>query len=206
MAHNPNRKLNYAIIRNYTADSALARKMRDWKPEKIFLAIGVNIQEKTVKQTKSELTSFNTLDKRTKQKQVITNKVKFLLSKKLEDQELLDKLKYRTYREIKQELHFRKRYIINEKIKLHTSEKQARIEQWGEWSKRDKSHKDTYPYSIKKKAMQINLENNLDINASYGFAMVFYAFTSNKPESYFMKKYAFDPHTGEYLEVSKKKA
>jgi len=203
MAKHPNRNLHYAIIRNYTADSDLARKGRDWSPEHIFLELGINVRESFVQDEKKKLSSFNTLDKRTKQKQIITNKITYLQKKKI-DETLINKLKYKTYRDIKHELSYQHKYNISKKAKLHPSEKEARVKQWGEWSKRDKSHRDTYPFSIKQKAMQINLENNLDINAPYGFGMVFYAFTSNKPEEYFMRKYQFDPHTGEYKEVEKR--
>jgi len=203
MAKHPNRNLHYAIIRNYTADSVLAHKGRDWSPDRIFLELGINVRESFIQDEKKKLSSFNTLDKRTKQKQIITNKITYLQKKKI-DETLINKLKYKTYREIKHELAYQHKYNISKKAKLHPSEKEARVKQWGEWSKRDKSHRDTYPFSIKQKAMQINLENNLDINAPYGFGMVFYAFTSNKPEEYFMRKYQFDPHTGEYKEVEKR--
>lgn len=204
MAKHPNRNLHYAIIRNYTADSDLARKGRDWSPDRIFLELGINVRESFIQDEKKKLSSFNTLDKRTKQKQVISNKVIYLQKKHITDESLLNQLKYKTYREIKIELAYQKRYNIGKKASLHPSEKKARIDQWGEWSKRDKSNRDTYPFSIKKRAMQINLENGLDIFAPYGFGMVFYAFTSNKPEEYFMRKYQFDPHTGEYKEVEKR--
>ncbi len=203
MAKHPNRNLHYAIIRNYTADSDLARKGRDWSPDRIFLELGINVRESFIQDEKKKLSSFNTLDKRTKQKQIITNKITYLQKKKI-DETLINKLKYKPYREIKHELAYQHKYNISKKAKLHPSETEARVKQWGEWSKRDKSHRDTYPFSIKQKAMQINLENNLDINAPYGFGMVFYAFTSNKPEEYFMRKYQFDPHTGEYKEVEKR--
>lgn len=205
MAKNTNRNLYYAIVRNYTADTKLARRVRDWSADRIFTELGINVREQHVKDEHKTLTSFNTLSKREKQKQVISNKVIYLQKKHITDESLLNQLKYKTYREIKIELAYQKRYNIGKKASLHPSEKKARIDQWGEWSKRDKSNRDTYPFSIKKRAMQINLENGLDIFAPYGFAIVFYSFTSNKREDYYMKKYTFDPHTGEYLEVQKSK-
>lgn len=205
MANHPNRKLHYAIVRNITADTMLARRVRDWSAERILIELGINVKETHTHDAKKHLTSFNTLDKRTKQKQVVSNKMLYLQKKKIEDETLINKLKYKTYREIKQELEYIKRYKVKTKVSLHPNEKEARINQWGEWSKRiGKNRYDTYPFSIKQQAMMINKEHGLDIYAPYGFAMVFYSFTSNKPVEQFIRKYTYDPHTGEYREVEKK--
>ena len=221
------RKLKYAIVRNITANSKLAQQSRDWSTDKIFMETGIEIakelkvKKKTSKKSKSKkhrvqhtLSQFDTKDKRAKLKQVIQNKEKFLSTKKFNlneviatdiykkhiDKELLDTLKYRTYKEIKNEIAFRKKFTRPKMHKLNSKEKQTRMDAWSEWSK---DTMDEFPYSIKRLAMSINLANGLDINAHYGFGMVYYGFTNNKSPESFEGKYDFDPHTGEYRESKK---
>lgn len=218
------RKLKYAIVRNITANSTLAQQSRDWSNDRIFMETGIEIAKelktkkgkvaKGKKRVSHTLIKYDTKDKRNKLKQIIANKEKFLSKKKLSDndviytdtytrqmdKELLETLKYRTYREIKQELEYRKQFTRKKTHKLNTKEKQSRMDRWSEWSKGTGID---FPYSIKRLAYSINLANNLDINAHYGFGMVYYAFTNNKTPESFEGKYEYDPHTGEYKEAKK---
>lgn len=218
------RKLKYAIVRNITANSKLAQNSRDWSNDRIFMETGIEIAKELKPQKKKttskkrrvshKLMGFDTKDKRAKLKQVVANKEKFLSKKKISendviytdvytrqmDKELLATLKYRTYREIKEELNFRKSFTRAKMHKLNNKEKKSRMDKWSDWSK---SSGIDFPYSIKRLAYSINLANNLDINAKFGFGMVYYAFTNNKTPESFEGKYEYDPHTGEYKETTK---
>lgn len=204
------RKLKYAIIRNITANTEIAYKARDWDYNRIYKEFGIDIElevkgdvkttatpEKKYKRHVSHrLVPFTTKSKREKLRTMISNKENYLIKKKV-DEELIQTLKYRTYREIKAELNYRKKYYVDPQYKLQYHEKKERMDRWGDWSKDEAIEK--YPYSITRRARMINLEHNLDINASFGFGMVYFAFTNNKSEEYFIKKYKYDPHTGEII-------
>jgi hypothetical protein len=136
------RKLKYAVVRNYTLDAKLANQARDWSWSKINNELGLS---KTT--TKPRLTP-------------IPIKVKTYLDKTKD---------YRKYLENENK-------IENYKFTLKQTQKE-RNETWTKFSEKDEKD---LPKELKQLSQGINVKRGYDPNDSYGYAVIFYAFTLNK--------------------------
>lgn len=221
-----NRKYKYAVIRNLTGNSKLAQASRGWSEERIFKELNIYIPKEELKintkyipKKKQNLTSFEIdgyvykykitdqnnlifqlippklkpLNKKRKSKLELIqqNKVTYSVKKGMDiDDAILFKLK--TYKQLDKEFNYQS--ILKYKGKVNKLMLEERINEWSSWASQD-----DFPPSLVRKARLINLEKNLDINASYGFAIMYYAFTTNKTPEYFIKKYEVNESTGSII-------
>lgn len=133
------RKLKYAVVRNYTLDAKLANQARDWSWQKINNELGL-----TKVETKPRL------------KPIPKNVKTYIKNTK-------------DYREYLEE---------NDKIeKYKFTIKQTRKERNESWTRFSEKEEKEMPKEFKELSQKINLKRGYDPNDSYGYAVIFYAFT-----------------------------
>lgn len=136
------RKLKYALVRNYTLDASLANKARDWSWLKINNELGLvktDIKPRLKPIPKNVKTYINnTKDYR----------------EFLEDSNKLEKYKFTL--------------------------KQSKKERNASWTRFSEKEEKEMPKEFKQLSQKINIQRGYDPNDSYGFAVIFYAFTLDK--------------------------
>jgi hypothetical protein len=156
-------KIRYAVVRNATGDTALARKASQWSNKRIEREFGVSVR-------KTELRPVE--DTKRQQRKYLNYKRYVELG--FEPKEA-KKLKTKRPERIKD---------ITLKTKIKTYGKKTmddRKEQWREWCKtKDENGKNAIPPQLKELATRINniaLDRYAsDDNARYGYAVVYYAY------------------------------
>ena len=187
MTRNEKIKLRYAIIRNITGDSKLSNKAKHWGDIKIFNELNIDIAGyKSTPKAK-----LKPITKHYKQRLLKSadNKYNYAIKHGVSE-ENAEIIKYQTYKVINLQIKYQA--FFKPKHKRFTKlERDQRKDEWTEWSRED-----LYPPMLVHQARQINLENNLDINDSYGFGIMFYYFTTNKDVKYLQEQFKADPGTG----------
>lgn len=134
-----NRKLKYAVVRNYTLDAKLANQARDWSWSKINNELGLS---KVV--TKPRL-------------KAIPKNIKTYIKSTKDYREYLEK---------------------NDKLeKYKFTIKQSRKERNETWTQFSEKEEKEMPKEFKQLSQKINIKRGYDPNDSYGYAVIFYAFT-----------------------------
>jgi len=178
---NEKAKRQYAILKNLTGDTALSKKARYWGEEKIYKELNIYLPEHN-KKTKLKPMTKSYKDRLLKS---ASNKYKYALKHGV-DLDNAEVLKFQTYKnidlQIKYNLYFKSKYK-----RLNKHQKDTRIDSWREWSKEDQ-----YPPLLVHEARKINLKLNLDINASYGFGIMYNSFIQNKSPEAVMDQYSLD--------------
>lgn len=182
-------KIKYDYVLKLTGNAKLAQQARGWGNERLLQELSV-VFPKKIPVTKKELTPKQKIDKKTKQRKLVQNKIDYAKRKGFSDAEA-SALSLQTYKRIDLELKYRNQYRISEKHRLSRIDKRDRMDKWASWGKYD-----DYPFSIRKQAQLINLRNNLDVNESYGYAIMYYAFTTNKDPQTYVEQYKVDKATG----------
>jgi hypothetical protein len=166
-------KLRYRVIRNKTGNVQLARKLRSWSNERIYEEYGIKIPSKPRKVPELKVVSEK------KKKRVQNEIIRYRLA-------LSEGYTPKGAREVK-------RKGFKRLIKPNTNsildeyflgDRKDRKRQWAEWSK---SNRKTMPTDVDVLAQKINRSekdiqgNKFDLNAHYGYLVVYYAFILNKP-------------------------
>lgn len=183
-------KQRYAIIRNITGDSKLSNKAKHWSDEKIFNELNIVI-ENYKNSSKSHLKPI-TKHYRNRLLKSADNKYNYAIKHGVSE-ENAEIIKYQTYKVINLQIKYQMFFKPKHK-RLTKREQDERKDEWTMWSKED-----IYPPMLVHKARQINLENNLDINDSYGFGIMFYYFTTNKDPKYLQDQFKADQGTGRII-------
>ena len=182
MTRKEREQLRYRYVRNLTGDAKLAQQARGWGQERILKELGIVLPD-----SKPKLQTL-TKERKERLRQLQENKKKYAVRKGLDaDDARLYSLN--TYKEIEREVRYREKYKL--KGKLGSADKGVRMDTWSEWGKED-----AYPPSLSRNARLVNLRKGLDINASYGFAIMYYAFTTNKSPEHYMNQFDADKNTG----------
>ncbi|MEM0173305.1 MAG: hypothetical protein QXI16_02230 [Sulfolobaceae archaeon] len=183
-------KLKYAIIVNITGDSKLANKAKHWGEIKIYKELNIYIGD-YIKTRKSKLKPY-TNNYRKRLLKSADNKYNYAVKHGVSE-ENAEILKYQTYKAI--DLQIKYQMFFKSKHKRFTNtEKNLRKNEWKVWSEED-----IYPPMLVHQARQINLKNNLDINDSYGFGIMFYYFTTNKSIASLQEQFKVDLNTGRII-------
>lgn len=81
-----------------------------------------------------------------------------------------------------------------------------RMNQWSQWSRPiDTAKHNTLPQSLTELARSLNAEKGFEINASYGFGVVYNSFIYNKPIATVKRWFTVDKFDGDiYIDVRRK--
>lgn len=133
------RKLKYAVVRNYTLDAKLANQARDWSWAKINNELGLSKvdQKPRLKPIPKKVTSYIKSTKNYREY--------------LEDNDKIEKYKFTL--------------------------KQTKKERNASWTKFSEKEEKEMPKEFKDLSQKINIKRGYDPNDSYGYAVIFYAFT-----------------------------
>ena len=184
-------KRNYAILRNITGDSKLSAKARFWSEERIYKELNIYLPDYVRKGKKVVLKPISKVYRNRLLKSA-ENKYDYAIKRGV-NSEQAEILKYQTYKVI--DLQIRYNMFFKPKYKrLTKNEKKDRIDEWYSWSKED-----LYPPLLVHQAREINLTNGLDINASYGFGIMYYNFTTNKSPEALIEQFKPDKETGRII-------
>ncbi|MEM0173392.1 MAG: hypothetical protein QXI16_02680 [Sulfolobaceae archaeon] len=183
-------KRNYAILRNITGDSKLSNRAKHWSEEKIYNELNIYVGD-YIKTNKTKLKPY-TNNYRNRLLKSADNKYKYAVKHGVSE-ENAEIIKYQTYKVI--DLQIKYQMFFKSKHKRFTkTEKELRSKEWKAWSEED-----IYPPMLVHQARQINLKNNLDINDSYGFGIMFYYFTTNKSIEALQEQFKVDKNTGRII-------
>lgn len=156
-------KIRYAVVRNATGDTSLARKASQWSNERIEREFGVTVR-------KTELRPIE--DTKQAQKRYLNYKAYIELGYEPKEAK---KLKQKRATKVVDSI-LRKRVKRYGKIEVTDRKKQ-----WKEWVKTiDENGKNAIPKEIKELASQVNRialqKYASDDNARYGYAVMYYAY------------------------------
>lgn len=178
-ARSEREKRRYRSVLNATGDVALARSMRGRSDTYIFENYGIKIPKKTPE--------IKTYTKETRyKKQLETRRYRYAVERGIRPQDAL-KLKKSSFQVIEEKARYYTPVDRPKKIKKLTDEemRDRRVKKWSLWSKKD--NKDGFPDFIKSQAQEINLKHGFDINAKYGFTVMFYAYIENESKDKWLK-------------------
>lgn len=156
-------RTRYHALLNAGVEPKLARKLRGRSNEYIKSFVGVTIPKKEPK-----LKSYAKETIQKKRREIL--KYQYAREKGLDIKTSLT-YKTRSYKFIEEKARYITPYTPAKEIKIQPSPRDSRQEKWSDWSKT----KD-FPDEIKRIAERINLKEGFDINASYGYTVVFYAY------------------------------
>jgi len=187
MTRNERAKQRYAILRNITGDTKVSQQARYWSEEKIYKELNIYIPDHIGK-AKAKLKPI-TKQYRSRLLKSAENKYNYAIKNGVTP-ENAEIIKFQPYKVI--DLQIRYQLYFKPKHRRFTrDEKKARDDEWREWSKED-----LYPPILVHNARNINLKKGLDINDSYGFGIMYYAFTTNKSPESLMDQFKPDLATG----------
>lgn len=158
-------KIRYAVVRNATGDTALARKASQWSNERIEREFGVTVR-------KTELRPIE--DTKKAQRQYLNYKRYIELGFEPKQARNAKRTKPEKLEDV----------TLKQRIKLFGKKTpQDRKAQWKEWVRTiDENGKNAIPQNINYLATQINhiaLDRYAtDDNARYGYAVVYYAYVN----------------------------
>lgn len=164
----------YRSVVNATGDSKLARQLRGRSDSYILETYGIRVSKNIPK--------LKTYSKETKyKKQLEVRKYRYARERGIKPEYIYNPLTKTDLRKLSfSKIEEKARYYTPKeppksvKIeKVEVSRKQ-RIAKWGVWSK--KENKSSFPNVIKQQAQQINLKKGFEINAKYGYTVLFYAY------------------------------
>ena len=156
-------RTRYHALLNAGVEPKLARKLRGRSNEYIKDFVGVTTPKKEPK-----LKSYAKETIQKKRREIL--KYQYAREKGLDIKTALT-YKTRSYKFIEDKARYITPYNPPKEIKIQPSPRDNRQESWSGWSK----NKD-FPDEIKSVAERINLREGFDINASYGYTVVFYAY------------------------------
>lgn len=221
MTRKDREKLRYTVVRNVTKNPKLAQKARGWSEERIYTELNIVIPKKTIKvknkvkdaesnvvryqmdgfayKYKEEDKQFilqpiklKALDKTKKNKyeRMQQNKITYAVKSGLEPLEAYS-LRYKTYKDIDLAIKFNNEYKPDKKKRAKTDVLRLdRLENFKDWTKQEK-----YPPNFIRQARMINLKKGLDINDSFGFGVMYYAYINNREPEHFIKQFKWDKMT-----------
>ena len=163
MTKNEKRKIRYNTVYNATGNVKLAQQARDWSDSRIVSNYGVTVGNKIPPIKKLS-------DKQIKERQRYLSTYQYAVSLGFESEEARI-LKYGSKRSIRLEQQYKSPRKLSWSVAKSLPEKNRRINLWREWSS-DKN----YPPSVIQMTRRLNIQNNFNHKASYGFAVAFYAF------------------------------
>ena len=161
-------KRRYRSVLNATGDVKLARELRGRSESYIYENYGIKVASKIPK--------IKTLSKETKyKKQLESRKYQYAIARGFKPDKALElrKTSFKTIEERARYLTPREPQKTVKPSKPQISRKD-RIKKWSNWSKKD--NRDSFPSVIKNQAQQINIKKGFEINAKYGFTVMFYAY------------------------------
>lgn len=171
------RTIRYRAIRNAYGDSKLADKARNWSDERIYMELGIKVPNRPIKLRK--LPSVATRKRKARE----LKKVKLMLRSGIGVEEAR-KLRRDSYNDINEYIQ-ETRYETYEKDVRYdsTTTEQQRRSQWKEWSKTG------FPDWVINMVNRINVEGRAlgGKDDSYGFAVVYNAYTKNEDIEKWMK-------------------
>jgi len=194
-AKNEKAKRQYAILVNLTGNVALSKQARYWGIIRIYKELNIYLPAHSKKSTLKPMTKSY----KSRLLKSADNKYNYAIQQGV-DPDNAEILKFQTYKNIDLQLKYNLFFKTKYK-RLNTTEKRKREDEWSCWSKED-----NYPPLMVHEARKLNLHLNLDINASYGFGIIYYSFIQNKSPEAIMKQYPLDRPTEmlEYGVVGKK--
>lgn len=169
----------YRVVVNATGDVKLARQLRARSDQFIYENYGIKVT-KTIPKIRE-------VSKETRyKKQLQARKVRYAIERGVPVEQAI-KLKKTSFNEIEK----RARYYTpvnppkSVRISKPESTRKDRIEHWREWSK--KENKEGFPMFIKRQAERINLKMGFDVNAKYGYTVMFYSYIEKESISKWLK-------------------
>jgi hypothetical protein len=216
------RRFKYTVIRNITKNPKIAETYKDASEQRIFEELNIVIPKRTIKETgrfetvedkklKYEVEGFvykyskkgkefilktpklKELDKekKTKYLRLQENKVKYAVDRGM-DLEDANQLRHKTYKQIDKAIQFEQSWTRTRvKGKSKATPEQSKIERFKGWASDD-----DFPPNFVRKARRINLEKGLDINESFGFAVMYYAYIYNRDAEHFVNQLEYNKATG----------
>ena len=158
----------YRSAVNSGIDSKLARQLRGRSDQYIYETYGVRVSKKIPK--------LKTLSKETRyKKQLEIRKYRYSVERGIKP-DIAINLKKSNFKYIEERVRYYTPKEPPKTVKISKVEvsRKDRIKKWGNWSK--KENRESFPSVIKQQAQQINLKKGFDINAKYGFTVMFYAY------------------------------
>lgn len=212
--------LKYAVVRNVTKNPKLAQKARGWSNERIFNELNIVIPKKEIKVTRKLETAEDVkqkyqiegfvykyrekgskfvlkkpelvkLDKKKTEKfqRMQNNKLQYAVKNGLDVDEA-NNLKHKTYKQIDLAIKYNTKYRPTSK-RADKKLKMDRTDDFRNWAKTE-----SFPPNFVRQARLINLKKNLDINESYGFGVMYYAYINNRTPEHFEKQFEYNKATG----------
>jgi len=165
-------KIKYEAVRNLTYDSKLARQARSFSFETLIEQYGTNILDYKKKGLKAVPRTPEELEK----SRLPLHKFNYAKSKGVSPLEAMEYMRM-DYKSIDEYIRFERPKRLASKYeqgrKIPT--KEDRLNKWKYFS----SNKNDMPPALEERAKRLNTSKGLNENDSYGFIVIFYAYSEN---------------------------
>lgn len=199
--YNDKRRYKYAIIKNATGDTELAKRDRSLGDQAFEEKYGFQVRKTEIKKDESQI----------KRTQYVYKRYEYLRSIGYKP-ETARKLKYKPIKEVAGQIKPRNISVaFNRPIE---STKDKRKEQWKKWAEGYVTPQGTWksnmPEWVEKMAEQINRDTkladgtDLDETARYGYAICYYAYIENKSIDEIRDQFKLDSFDGDIYKYNKR--